>query len=352
MRHEADAGTSGPPALVSAPAADDDEPVDDLALRLAALDPEAGTAVRVIAHFDSLLESRAGLQSIVRAAAALVGHPVRLIDRARRLTIRILADGVAAPADGEPDPAWPSTPVTPDGATLWLELPGPAGTVQAVVLERAAGAARTVLARTRARQAPDDPASVELLIDAFAPEPDRLAAARRLHLPTTVRAVALADGTAQVVPADWAITPGHRTGVGPAVAAADLPASWEAARLALRLTAEGTTDDPGPLVVHADELGALPLLVKAADAEPKQIPDVRTLERAAAAAPWVLATLDAVAGANSLRDAARALRVHHSTLQDRLAHAEALLGWDVREGQGQLRLQLALVLRRALRATR
>lgn len=50
-------------------------------------------------------------------------------------------------------------------------------------------------------------------------------------------------------------------------------------------------------------------------------------------------------------DAARALQMHHSAWQDQLTHAEALLGWDVREGQGQLRLRLALVLRRVLRAS-
>ena len=64
----------------------------------------------------------------------------------------------------------------------------------------------------------------------------------------------------------------------------------------------------------------------------------------------MLPTLDAVAGPHSLREAARALQVHHSTMQDRLAHAEALLGWKVRTQPGRLRLELALVLRRALRA--
>ncbi len=326
--------------------------MDDLALRLAALDPEAGSAVRVIAHFDALLESRAGLQSIVRAAAALAGCPARLNDPERRLTVRVLADGAAVTSDGDPDPAWPSVPVTPDGATLWLEDRGPIGTVEAVVLERAAGAARTVLMRTRARHVEDDPASVELLLDASAPEADRLAAARRLRLPSAVRAIAVADGIPQVISADTTEPINGRAGVGPAVTATGLPLSWAAAQLALRLTAEGTAEDPGPLVVRADDLGALPLLIRAADAEHAPIPDVRALERAATAGPWVLATLDAVAGASSLRDAARVLRVHHSTLQDRLIHAESHLGWNVHDRPGQLRLQLALVLRRALRAPR
>lgn len=323
----------------------------DLAQRLAALDPQASTAVRVISHFDALTASRAGLQSIVRGAATLAGCPAQLTDPARRLKVRVLADGVTALPETGPDPAWPSTPVTADGARLWLETSAPAGTVEAVVLERAAAAARVVLERTRSRRH-DDPASVELLIDADATEADRLIAARRLGLPAQARVLALGGGDVQVVAGDGAGADNRRAGVGPSLPVSQLPESARLARLALRLTAEGTEDDPGPRIVHADELGALALLVDAADSRQLPIPDVRALERAAAAAPWVLATLDAIASGASLRDAARALRLHHSTLQDRLTHAEALLGWDARRPQGKLRLQLALALRRALRPPR
>ena len=51
----------------------------------------------------------------------------------------------------------------------------------------------------------------------------------------------------------------------------------------------------------------------------------------------------------SLRAAAVTLRLHHSTLQDRVIQAEHLLGWPVREPAGRLRLQLALALRRLRR---
>ena len=93
---------------------------------------------------------------------------------------------------------------------------------------------------------------------------------------------------------------------------------------------------------HA-ELGGLALL---ADHAGEAVPDVRALDHAAAAAPWMLSTLYAVSAASSLRGAAAVLRVHHSTLQDRITHAEHLLGWTVREPAGRLRLQLALALRR------
>ncbi|WP_448616635.1 helix-turn-helix domain-containing protein [Modestobacter sp. URMC 112] len=325
--------------------------MNDLALRLAALDPEAGAAVRVIGHFHALTEPRADLQSIVRDAAGLAGCPARLVDPVRGLVIRALPDGEVGAAGGPaPDPRWPSADVAGTDAVLWLERSDPPGTVQAVVLERAAAAVRTVLHRTRSRRPVDDPASVELVLDAGAPEADRLAAARRLGVASRGRAVALADGRSLVIGSDGVLPVGVRAGVGPAAAVVDLPASGAQARLALRLTAEGTEEDPGPRVVHADRLGALPLLVQAADGA--TVPDVRALGHAATIGPWALATLDAVATTTSLRDAARALHVHHSTLQDRLLHAEAALGWDVREPAGRLRLQLALVLHRAARRRR
>lgn len=136
----------------------------------------------------------------------------------------------------------------------------------------------------------------------------------------------------------------RRAGVGPAVPVRDLPASYAAALTALRFTAEGTDQDPGPRTVYAAELGGLALLAESAD--PAAVPDVAALERAVGTAPWVANTLHAIAFSTSLRSAAGDLNVHHSTLQDRLAQAEHWLGWPVSDPHGRLRLQLALVLRR------
>jgi hypothetical protein len=337
----------------------------DLVVRLTALDPDAGAAVRVIAYFDQLVDARAGLATIVRGAAVLAGCPARLADRERGVDLRVGPDGRRGAPDGAPDPSWLSTPVTTGGsAVLWLERPGPGGPVEAMVLERAATAARAVLDRTRGR-APTrqtDEAAVEVLIDENAPPEARRHGAHSLGLPESglARAVALEGGGARIASAtagraqapwnpgrglgDSAIAP--RAGVGTAVPVLSLPASWNAARTALRLTAEGTDDDPGPRVVYADEMGALALLADNVGPATPPIPDVLALERAAAAAPWMLSTLYAVATNASLRAAAAALRVHHSTLQDRIVHAERLLGWPVREPQGQFRLHLALVLHR------
>jgi sugar diacid utilization regulator len=58
------------------------------------------------------------------------------------------------------------------------------------------------------------------------------------------------------------------------------------------------------------------------------------------------ATLDALAEHASLRRAAAALHVHHSTLQERAVQLEHALGYPLDTAAGHNRLYLALVLRR------
>ncbi|MEV7872610.1 helix-turn-helix domain-containing protein [Streptomyces sp. NPDC088124] len=354
----------------------------ELAGRLAALDPDAGAALQVIAYFDRLVEGRAGLEALVRGAAVLSGCPARLVDEERGVRIRVGADGVRLDGGAPPGPHWMSAPLEPGGVpAVWLELAGPPGPgeVHSMVVERLTAAARVVLDRTRGRapvQGPGgDPASVEVLLDASAPAHARRRAAGRLGLGNT--ALARAVAAAGAPPAVEAVTGpearpagacrasgaprlsgagrpaaagGRRAGIGPAVPVLGLPASWAAARVALRFTAEGDERDPGPRTVYADDLGSLVLLAGAVGAGAEPVPDVRALERAVAAAPWAALTLHTVAFAPSLRAAATELTVHHSTLQDRLAQAEQWLGWPVRDPYGRLRLQLALLARRLHRA--
>ncbi len=322
----------------------------ELAGRLTALDPDAGAAVQVIAYFDRLSESRAGLEALVRGAAVLAGVPARLADDERRVQVRVEADGTRRDTDLPPDPAWPSAALAPGRApALWLERTeaGPS-VVDAVILERAAGAVRLVLDRIRGRAPVDDAALVETVLDATAPDQVRLHAARGLGLDPAARARALAprDGRPRIIAAHPdAELPAGRLGVGPAVPVLDLPRSWTEARTALRFTADGTPQDPGQRVVYADALGGVALLAGLVVPGADPPPDVRDLETAAAATPWLLTTLYAVASTASLRAAAAEVNVHHSTLQDRLAHAEHQLGWPVRTPQGRLRLQVALAMR-------
>ncbi|MFJ7074041.1 helix-turn-helix domain-containing protein [Streptomyces sp. NPDC098781] len=327
----------------------------ELAGRLTALDPDAGAAVRVIAYFDRLAETRAGLETLVRGAAVLAGVPARLVDADRRVHVRVEPDGTRQESGTAPDPAWPSVALMPGGApALWLERAEQAepSVVDAVILERAAGVIRLVLDRTRGKAPADDPALVETVLDATATESARLHAARRLGLDTAApaRVLAPSDGRPRIVAAQSAAElPVGRVGVGPAVPVLDLPRSWSEARVALRFTAEGTTQDPGPRVVHAAELGGIALLADLVTPGAEPPPDVQALEAAASATPWLLGTLHAVAGTASLRAAAVEINVHHSTLQERLTQAEHLLGWPLRTPQGRFRLGLALAMRHLTR---
>ncbi|GAB2792891.1 helix-turn-helix domain-containing protein [Amycolatopsis magusensis] len=307
----------------------------DLVGRLSALDPDAGAAVKVIAYFDRLVESRAGPEAIVRGAAVLAGCVARLSVPERRLRIRVDPDGQRLGDGTPPDPDWPHAELRP-GGEFWLERPGPAGPVGAMVVERAVSAVHGVLDRTAARE------PREVVLDAAAPVESRLRAARRLGLGETARAVALDAGRFRVESAGTPIPGEQRQGVGPVVPVLELPSSWAAARTALRFAA--TEPDPGPRVVHADELGGLAVLATAVGPDTEPAPDVLALDRARSSAPWVLPTLVAVAASPSLRTAASTLVVHHSTLQERLTQGEHLLGWPVREPPGRLRLHLAIAL--------
>ncbi|TYB57459.1 PucR family transcriptional regulator [Nonomuraea sp. PA05] len=210
-----------------------------------------------------------------------------------------------------------------------------------------------------ARVLHDDGELVEVLLDASAPVEDRCHAAKSLGLTRSApaRVIAGFDGSLQVIAANTEAlqviaanteTPpdGPRAGVGPAVPLLELPQTVAAARAAARFTADGTPADPGPRVVHAEDLGGLIMLTAAVDAGLGAGPDLAAVERTAAAAPWMPATLDMLAGGAGLRTAAASLRVHHSTLHERMAQAERLLGWSLREQPGRLRLTFALMLRR------
>jgi hypothetical protein len=316
----------------------------DLAVRLEALDADAGAALRVIAYFDSLTESRAGLQAIVRGAAVLAGVAARLDDAERRVHVRVTPEGASEPSAEPPGEGWPRTDIG-ERAVLALERTGEPGPVDAMILERAAGAARAVLDRTRGRAPAIDPSLVELVVDASAPISVRDVAARKLGLTGPVRAVARPTGP--VVLAAGGALPGGRLGVGPIGPVAALPDSYAAARIALRFAADGGDDDPGHMVVTYESLGGLAILASAP--LPDAIPDLDALAHAIATAPWALATLHAFADTPSLRAAATALHLHHSTLQDRIVHLEHTVGWPVRSPSGKLRLQVALALRRLRR---
>lgn len=281
----------------------------DLTVRLDALDPDAGAALRVIAYFDDLVAHGAGLSAIVRGAAILAACPAALVDPAQHVRVRIGVGGVSG-SPGPREPRWPWTPVGPVGGELWLERDDGPHPIDAMVLERAAAAIGS--ARRWSSGSGRRAADVGTLLDPASSAEDRAAAAQRLHLPPTarVRAIATSSGV-RIESTEHPTVVVGRAGIGPVGSPDELPGSAAAARLALRLAADGTPADPGPQVVHAAGAGGLLVLAAAVGPETAKHPDVVALEQVTGDHPWLLATLTAVADQPGLRGAATALHVHH-----------------------------------------
>ena len=130
--------------------------------------------------------------------------------------------------------------------------------------------------------------------------------------------------------------------MGPEVVPGELAASFSSAVVALRLRRDAES------VAYADELGAVVALVQAMDAtgrEPGDVERVRRLQQDAS----MTRILDALVDAPSLRSAAAALGLHHSSLQGRVDQLAGALGFDVTTPHGRTRLDLALALSRARR---
>lgn len=336
--------------------------------------------MRAIAYFDALVSGRAGLDAFVRGAAVLAGCPAGLHDPDRHVQVRVHQDGSRL----DPGPAaarWPGLDLAGTAhGRVWIERAGEPTTVDGVILERFAAGVCIVLDRTRGRAPAWDPASVEVLLAADGDEATRLRAARRLTIPTDLRvravaalplrhspdrpgaAVEFADPvrsrwstrigrvTAAIVPAVGGAEPDpptdYRAGIGAATSVTEVWRSWAGALAALRLTADGSGADPGPRQLRHEDLGALAVLAEHVAPADALVEDVRTLLAVEAAAAGSLATLTALVEQDSLRRAAAALHLHHSTLQARLPQLRAALGHPFDTPAGRSRLHTALLLLR------
>jgi hypothetical protein len=383
--------------------------VRELAGRMQAVDPGAGAALQVVAHFDALVEARAGLEATVRTAAVLAGCPAGLAVPARRLLVRVEPDGRRA--DRGPSSGLSSGPggvVVPvpghEGAVTWLDRSPPGDAeFDRVVLDRLAATAGIVLDRTGTGVSEVDPGAVELLLDAGAGEAARVAAARRLGLAVDgefVVTVAAGHAAAEQGGAGTAVgraagqsragglgavagTAGQQSRAA-APGVAEVAGTARRQSWAVRLGGVEVTIDPttqprlqrgersatGPVVgvrelplsyqqariglrlsgppgpSHVDTTTLGGLPALAEGCDsPSAVAEVAGLERVTSAYSWALATLTAVAAESSLRGAAGVLHVHHSTLQSRVELLEHRLGYAVSTPAGRTRLTIALALR-------
>jgi hypothetical protein len=277
-------------------------------------------------------------------------------------------DGRPAPTP-EP-PASSTAPIILDDeeiGTVWLERPGQPSALDDVLLDRLALAVAAVVERYGpARTTMADPALVELVISADTDDAARARALRLLgfgaDLPIRVVALRTRRPLDQI---GGLICPAHLVKAAPladvgvilattmdptrfpadiqaGIGAAESPdRSWQQARTALRFA---TARQP---VVHYDSLGALALLAQIPKEVARENTDVAAIS-GLAGDQEDLETLDAYCATGSVRQAADALHLHHSSVARRLTQIGRTLGIELTEPTGLTRARLALTTWRLL----
>ncbi|PTR25745.1 PucR-like helix-turn-helix protein [Rhodococcus sp. OK519] len=367
--------------------------MDRLLAQLSSLDAGAEAAVRVVAAFDRLMESRAPVGALTRATAGLAKCPAG-ISRPGHAVVRY------APNGDRLDEFYPD--VSPSqrsagGISVWLERSGLPHDLDDLLLERFALAARALIPRPNGLEPRDiaDPALVEVLIAGTHCPEDRARAIKLLGLDPNrpVRVVAVAttggqdpEGAAAALVSRRPSTVGPRVvtvgplaavllqprsdpavvvsglrevlsentfarhtlaGVGTAVMPDQARQSWLEGKLALRFAEAGTAS----AVVDHDELGAIALLADIPSARLAANPDVLALVELTAtdSGRMDLEAVEALCRTGSLRQAAASLHMHHSTVATRISRAELKLGWDLNAYSGTLRVSIALHALKLLR---
>ncbi|CAM3184703.1 hypothetical protein [Tsukamurella hominis] len=325
----------------------------DLIVRLTTSDGGAADALRVIAHFDTLVDHRASALAILRAAAALAECPVGFDDPDRAMRVAVDADGKLVP-----DVSGPTAAALVDefaGVTVWLDRGSDDWPLDRLVLERFA---RSLHAVKRGRDVSPVVAAIRTACDADVQPVEREEALRYLGIGATVAVVVTrlddapamvrgldVDGGFQLHLFDPDRAPGE---VPPDVAAgvhvcpaADVHREWARAVTARRIAVDTTGR---PIHVRYSDLGSIAAVVETVDADTARAnPDVRCLVELQGERPWVVPTLDLMLSGASIREAARSQNLHHSTMRQRLDWLERRLGYTS-AGMGHARASLAVTL--------
>ena len=331
----------------------------DWIIKLTAIDDDAASALRVIEHFDTLVDERVSATALLRAVTVLADCGAGFDDADRGLPIEVDEHGRAF--------STPEMSARPHfeqfgGVTVWLNRQGPPWPLDHLILERFA---RSLHAVKRPRDRHPAIAAIRTVCDADAEPAQRTAALSTLGLtgPVTIAAT---------LPSDSRLTPLGMTADGvrihllsnrPALAGvpADVAAGytvanglqvctrWRRAVSALKIAVDPTT--AGPAHVCHDDLGAVADLLDNIDASTAAGSlDVQVLETLRLERQWVTGLLDSILSHSSLREAARRQNLHHSTLQQRLDWLQSRLGYTVLSPSGYPRASTALLLWRIARA--
>jgi hypothetical protein len=327
--------------------------VRELIGRLEVVDDESASALRVIDHFDRLVDEKATRAAVVRAVAAMAACPAGMHDAARELAQRFTPSG--RPLTGEVSNAWRhmSIPGHP-GSRVWLERIGADGPLDTLILERAS---RALQALTEDSGHRSTSGLVSIVCDPGASTEERRNAVTRIGLAGAVTVVLStssnlhaplcatlgAGGVVALLPGRPDVPEGISAGAAVAPDPLQLPTALEQARVALRLAND--VGGRAPSVVRYEDLGALANVVERfTRAEAAAVDDVRALHHLLAGHPWVIETLQAVLDQPSLRQSAVMLHLHHSTLQERLKWLTTQLGYSPAKARGRQRAAVAVLL--------
>lgn len=356
--------------------------------KLANLDSDAERGVQLIEFFDQLVVHEADLEAIVRASAVLAEGAAGAIIRTSRAACVVGPDGDLQELRQPPTDAVVSQ-VRADGVDIgcvWIERDGPRRDWDELIADRMALTV-AVSQRRRAGRRPangaalelSDPAVVQVLLDLEADEMERSRCVRLLGFApgqqVDVIAARAASGMHQVMARLRAkatrLTERHAVGtaltdtlgalligagpldegvldgdvwicVGDRVPVEDAATAWRSARQGVRLA----TLSPASTIARTADLGCLILLPEIPDGLVKSNRDVAALLQVAASRDGGLdiRALQALCAHGSVREAAKALHMHHSTLSYRLNRLSKALGFEAGRPQNRDRLGIALLL--------
>jgi hypothetical protein len=360
--------------------------------QLGTSDSLAESGLKVIGYFDALVEHRATLEACVRAAAALSQCVAGLRDNTSPACIRFNRRGISLDGPGVPTTSQLVRIGDLSVGEVWLERKGGPAPLDELVVERLALAAG-VLWRVSPRPSRSAAGLVELIVSDRSTPDDRDRALALLGLsserPVHVIVVAGADaehvaaGLSSVhqsilrsLPADDTLIvhsalvgntgvvlaqPRQSTEIGLSQAwsrlsdvdadvlvgsargrAGDVANAWRHAQTAARFCGLLSLGN----VVDYDELGSLALLADIPRAAIEENPDVCRVKDLVSTSRGLKAveTLQQRLSSGSVREAAAALYLHHSSVRYRLRQAEESLGLSLDDPRSRLRVELALIL--------
>ncbi|MBY6537750.1 hypothetical protein HQ325_03605 [Rhodococcus sp. BP-349] len=331
----------------------------DWIIRLTAIDDDAASALRVIEHFDTLVDERVPATALLRAVTVLADCGAGFHDPDRGLPIEVDEHGRTS---STPDVSTRPHLEQFGSITVWLNRTGPPWPLDHLILERFARSLQSV---EQPRERHPVVAAIRTVCDADASPAHRSAALATLGLtgPIVIAATLPRDSrrTPIGMTADGARV--HLLSSRPTLAGVPTDAAagytitdgllvctrWQRAVSALKIAVDPATG--GPAHVCHDDLGAVADLIDNIDATTaSRSADVQVLESLRLQRQWVTGLLDSILSHSSVREAARRQNLHHSTLQQRLDWLQSRLGYTVLSPTGHARASTTLLLWRISRA--